>query len=55
MKPEEDKPNTEHPNAPQKSTAPREMPGWTPREAARYGIWSDVPRGIRYRPPYSKT
>jgi hypothetical protein len=49
----EDKPNTDPPKG-EKSTAPKEMRGWTPREAARYGIWSDTRPGTRYRPPYSK-
>ena len=57
MPDEEEKPEpTEHPNAPKKTDAPKEMAGWTPREAARYGIWSSNHSGdgVRRRYPYSK-
>jgi hypothetical protein len=52
----EDTPKIDPPNT-EKTTAPREMPGLSPREAARLGIWSDhIPRdGVRYRPSYSRT
>jgi hypothetical protein len=50
------RPTAPHPLMDQKTTAPPEMRGMTPREAARLGIWSDGgPPGVRRRYPYSKT
>lgn len=40
----------------EKATAPAEMRGMSPREAARLGIWSDGGQpGVRRRFPYSIT
>jgi hypothetical protein len=46
------------PNPPEdsKTTAPPQIPGMTPREAARLGIWSDGGQpGIPRKFPYSIT
>jgi len=55
----EDKPPTSAPQPinGEKTTAPREMPGFTARQAADLGIWSDghPPHTIRRKYAYSIT